>query len=218
MNAINHTATALLIHNKWPHVPILPVLISVQLVEVLWVALNFLGIEAVETEAQVHSLADIHLAHMPWSHSIGVTLVIAAAVWALCALLLKRPGWGAALALGVCSHIVLDLITHAPDIVIAPGFENAKYGTGLYAVPLWAFALEFIYGLVCWWVFKGSKALLACIVVFNLGALSFYAAWLVGPEQFFAGAPLIFVGVVAVHIVTSWAAIWFFARQEWGQG
>jgi hypothetical protein len=33
MNAINHAATALLIKKKWPGVPIIPFLLSVQLVE-----------------------------------------------------------------------------------------------------------------------------------------------------------------------------------------
>ena len=53
MNAINHAATALLINKKWPGVPIIPVLISVQLVEFLWVVFNLLGIETTTTGAQV---------------------------------------------------------------------------------------------------------------------------------------------------------------------
>ena len=53
MNAINHAATALLINKKWPGVPIIPVLLSVKLVEFLWVVFNLLGEETNTTEAQV---------------------------------------------------------------------------------------------------------------------------------------------------------------------
>lgn len=73
MNAINHAATALLINKKWPGVPIIPVLLSVQLVEILWVAFNLLGVEVTTTEPQVRALNDIHLAYMPYSHSIAAT-------------------------------------------------------------------------------------------------------------------------------------------------
>lgn len=215
MNAINHTATALLINKKWPGVPIIPALISVQLIEIFWVILNFVGIEFVTTEVEVASLADIHLAHMPWSHSMVMTSMVALAVWALFAWGFKKPLWGLALAAGVMSHIILDLFTHAPDIAFAPGIEGVKYGTGFYAVPLVAFLVEFIYGLVCWWAFKGSRALLIVIVLFNVTSLSFYWAAMPGPESLFAGAPLVFVGLVTFHIIAAWVAIWYFAKKDW---
>lgn len=215
MNAFNHTATALMINKKWPGVPIVPVLVSVQLIEVMWVALNFLGLEAVALEPQVHSLADIHLADMPWSHSIGITSAIALGVWAVFALGLKRPVWGLALGAGVMSHIVLDLFTHAPDIALAPGWEQVKYGTGFYAVPMVAFGVELAYGLMCWWTFGGGKGLLAVVLLGNLTSLSFYLPIMAGPEQFFAGAPLLFVGLVAVHILIAWGLIGWFAKAQW---
>jgi hypothetical protein len=45
MYAINHAATALVIKKRYPSVPLLPLLMGVQFVEVLWVVFNFLGIE-----------------------------------------------------------------------------------------------------------------------------------------------------------------------------
>lgn len=85
MNAINHAATALIINRKWPRVPIIPVLLSVQLVEFLWVAFNLLGVEVTTTEPQVRALNDIHLAHMPYLHSIAATVFLAFAVWVVVA-------------------------------------------------------------------------------------------------------------------------------------
>ena len=165
MNAINHAATALLINKKWPGVPIIPVLLSVQLVEFLWVAFNLLGIEMTTTEPQVTALNDIHLAYMPYSHSIAATAILAFTVWMFVAKLLNRPTWGLALAVAVSSHIILDLATHLHDIALAPGIESPKFGSGLYGVPLLALVVETIYGIWCWWIFRGSKTLLAVIVL-----------------------------------------------------
>lgn len=215
MNAINHAATALLVNRKWPGVPLLPVLLSVQLIEVLWVVFNLLGIEVTTTEPEVRALNDIHLAYMPYSHSIATSVVLACVVWLVVAKLLKKPVWGIALAVAVASHIVLDLATHVHDIALAPGLDAPKLGSNLYGVPLLALAVETVYGVWCWWVFRGSKALLAVIVLFNLGALSFYAPGIAGPEQLLAGHPKVFAAVIGMHIIAGWVAVGFFARAQW---
>ena len=215
MNAINHAATALLINKKWPGVPIILVLLSVQLVEFLWVVFNLLGLEVTTTEPEVRALNDIHLAYMPYSHSFAATVVLAFTVWVVVAILLKKPTWGLALAVAVSSHIVLDLATHVHDISIAPGIESPKFGSGLYSVPLLALVVETIYGFWCWWNFRGSKALLAVIVLLNLAALSFYTPAIPGPEQFLAGHPKMFASVIGVHIIIGLVAVGFFARSYW---
>ena len=215
MNAINHAATALLINKKWPGVPIIPVLISVQLVEFLWVVFNLLGIETTTTEPQVRALNDIHLDYMPYSHSIAATVLLALTVWVLVAKLLRKPAWGLALAMAVSSHLVLDLVTHVHDIALAPGIESPKFGSGLYAIPLLALGIETLYGVWCWWVFRGSKALLTVIVLFNLAALSFYSPLIPGPEHLLAGHPKIFAAVIGVHIILGLLAVGFFAHSHW---
>jgi hypothetical protein len=215
MNAINHAATALIINRKWPGVPIIPILLSVQLVEFLWVVFNLLGVEVTTTEPQVRALNDIHLAYMPYSHSIAATVFLAFTVWVVISQFLKKPAWGLALAVAVSSHIVLDLATHVHDIALAPGIEAPKFGSGLYGVPLLALVVETLYGVWCWWVFRGSKALLAAIVVFNLSALSFYSPLIPGPEYLLAGQPKIFAAIVEVHIIVGLVAVGFFARSHW---
>jgi hypothetical protein len=75
--AINHAATALLVKKKYPETPMVWLLISVQLMELLWVILNYLGVERTTTEATVKTVSDIHLAYMPYSHSILSGLVLA---------------------------------------------------------------------------------------------------------------------------------------------
>lgn len=216
MNAINHAATALAINRRWPGVPILPVLLSVQIVEIAWVVFNLLGIETTTLGPGLASMADVHLVDMPYSHSISTTAGLALLVWFCFAKLLRKPNWGVALAIGVFSHTVLDVLVHANDMAIAPGISAPKLGTGLYHdAPLMALALETLYGLWCWFYFRGSKALLATILVFNLGSVSFYSAAIAGPEQFMAGMPTVFVGFIGVHIIVGLAAIWTFARSTW---
>lgn len=217
MNAINHAATALIINRRWPNVPIVPVLISVQLVEILWVVLNFLGIESTTMNAQVLSMSDVHLSYMPYSHSIASTLIVAAAVWLLVGQVLKRPGWAIAIAVGICSHTVLDLLVHQHDIALAPGFDSPKFGTGLYDIPVVALVIETIYGVGCWYAFGGSKMLLGIILAFNVGAISFYSATVPGPEQLMAGHPMFFAGFIGFHIAAGLFAIWYFARDSWGK-
>ena len=75
MFAIDHAATALLIQRRYQDVPFVPILLSVQAMEVLWVVLNYLGIERTTTESVVRYVGDIHLEFMPWTvHSPGSTL------------------------------------------------------------------------------------------------------------------------------------------------
>ncbi len=86
MFAINHAATALLLERRFPTVPLVPLLVSVQAMEIAWVALNYLGIERAATEPMVRYVGDIHLAYIPFSHSLLTALAAALLVWAVGAL------------------------------------------------------------------------------------------------------------------------------------
>lgn len=213
MNAINHAATALLIKKRWPGLPIIPALISVQLIELLWVVLNFAGIEITTTEPAVHALNDIHLSYMPYSHSIGSVLLIAALCWLVLAKVVHRPSWAIPIAVGVCSHIVLDVLVHAPDIALIPGLTHLKIGSGLYNVPPFALVVETLYGVFCWKIFGGSRALLGAIVGLNLAAISFYVPQIPGPQQLLAGHPKIFAAVILVHILLGLTVVGLLARR-----
>jgi len=210
--AINHAATALLIKRRFPEEPITPLLLSVQLMELLWVALNLLGVEQTTTEPSVRSVSDIHLAFMPYSHSVVMSLAFAAVAWFLLSALLHRSRLGLAVALGVTSHLVLDLLTHARDIPIAPGVEHIKFGLGLYsAFPLAAFIVELLYGIFCWRVYKGGKMLLAVIVLFNAANLSILSPAVPGPESLLANRPTAIVLFIFAQIVVTLFLVGFYS-------
>jgi hypothetical protein len=203
MFAINHAATGLIIKKIYPDVPMTLILVSVQLIEILWVVLNFLGVEKTTTEDRVQSVSDVHLEYMPFSHSVVSTAVLAAGAWMLLALGFKAVDIGIAVALGICSHLVLDLISHARDIVIAPFLNSRKYGLGLYEKPAVAFVFETIYGIFCWWVYGGSTALFWIIVVFNVANASFFIKTMPGPERFMAHRPFWIANIIALQIIVT---------------
>ena len=203
MFAADHSATALLIKRRFPSVWMTPLLLSVQAMELAWVALNYLGVEQTTTDATVRSVADIHLAYIPYSHSVATVPAAALVAWWTLERGLGRRALGRAVAVGIVSHLVLDIATHAPDIALWPGSPFGRLGLGLYSgAPSAAFVVELMYGVLCWWIYRGSRALLAVIIVGNLADISFFFAGIPGPEQFLAGHPMLIVTLILGQIVT----------------
>jgi len=215
MFAVDHAATALLIKRRYPSVSMVPLLVSVQAMELAWVGLNYLGVERTTTEPAVRSVADIHLSYMPFSHSVGTAVAAALCAWLIVEKGLGRAALGRAIGIGIVSHLVLDLVTHAPDIAVWPGSPLPALGLGLYnRAPMWGFALEMVYGVFCWWMYRRSGSLLAVIVLGNLANVSLFSAAIPGPEQFLAGHPLAVVTLVLAQIVTTLALIGWLANSS----
>jgi hypothetical protein len=214
MFAVDHAATALLIKRRFPSVSLTPLLVSVQTMELAWVGLNYLGIERTTTEAAVRSVADIHLAYMPFSHSVATAVGGALMAWLVVEKGLGRPAIARAIGIGIFSHLVLDVLTHAHDIVLWPGSTLPALGLGLYdRAPMWGFALEMVYGVICWLVYRGSRSLLAMIVLGNFANITLFSAAIAGPEQYLAGHPLMVVTVILVQIVVTLSLIDWLATQ-----
>jgi membrane-bound metal-dependent hydrolase YbcI (DUF457 family) len=212
MFAINHAAAALPLKRFFPGVPLIPLLISVQLLEVLWVGLNYLGVERTATEPVVTSVVDVHLAHMPFSHSIASALVIAAGLGLVLWRRSKLMGW--AVAIGILSHLVLDLITHSPDIALAPFVNGPEFGLGAWTIPAVGLATETVWGVLCWAIFGGTWWLLGAILAFNAANVSFLFPQISGPEGMLAGRPTLAVTLVLVQILLTWLVIWLLARER----
>ena len=100
--------------------------------ELLWVLFDYVGLAKTTTEPSVRSVSDIHLAFMPYSYSIASAVALAVIVWLIFAKGFRHTAVGLALGVGVPSHLGLDLVTHAPDVSIAPGMNQSKFGLGLY--------------------------------------------------------------------------------------
>jgi len=215
MFAVDHAATALLIKRRFPSVSLTPMLLSVQAMELAWVGFNYLGIERTTTAETVRSVADIHLAYMPYSHSVATAVGAALLVWFIIEKGFGRAFLGRAVGIGIVSHLILDLATHGHDIVLWPGLAAPKLGLGVYAAaPMVAFFVELIYGTFCWYVYRGGVGLLALISLGNLANLSFFSAAIPGPEEYLAGRPILLVTVIFVQIVVSLVLVGVLARRD----
>jgi hypothetical protein len=69
-----HAAIALLLKRRYPELAIAPLLLSVQFMELVWVLLNFLGIERTTTDAVVRDVGDIPLAPVADTPKYGTYL------------------------------------------------------------------------------------------------------------------------------------------------
>ena len=215
MFAVDHAATALLIKRRFPSVSLTPMLLSVQAMELAWVGFNYVGIERTTTAENVRSVADIHLAYMPYSHSVGTAVGAALLTWLIIEKGLGRAFLGRAVGLGIVSHLILDLLTHGHDIVLWPGLVAPKLGLGLYAgAPMVAFVVELIYGTLCWYVYRGGPGLLAFITIGNLANLSILSPDIPGPEQYLAGHPFLLVTFILLQIVVSLVLVGILARRH----
>ena len=163
MYAIDHAATALLIKKRSPKSPLFVLLISVQLAELFWVLFNFMGIEYFSV-----SNGRLHLDFLPYSHSIFSGVVLAGLFYIIVYGIYKRHDIALASSVGVISHIVIDLVFHEHDIRLSPFSEQPAWGFGIINAPVADFVIELSYGIFCWWYFKGSRALLIVIILFNV--------------------------------------------------
>ncbi len=203
--AIAHASTALLIKRRFPRVGLWPLLIAVQFVELLWVLFSYLGIE----HAQVTPNA-VHLDFIPYSHSIGTGLLLAGLAIAF-GRAGRRTAVGTAVALGVLSHVVLDIIQHEPNIALLPMAWGPRIGFNLQAIPLLDFVVELLFCIACWKVFGGTRGLLIGIVLFNLINLPL----MFPPNGTFANLaarPAELPTVILLDIVATWLVIWVLAR------
>jgi len=162
MYAINHASTALLLKKKSPFLPIVPLLISTQVMELFWVLFNFLGIEHFSI-----SEGKLHLDFLPYSHSVFSAVLLSLFSYSFIRWAVKNKPLALPFAIGVVSHLVLDILFHEKDIHLWPFTEHPVWGLGIIRYPIINFILESFYGIFCWWYYKGNKALLITIVVFN---------------------------------------------------
>ncbi len=208
MYAINHAATALLIKKKQPTAPLIPLLISVQLVEIFWVIFNYLG-----WEKFCVSNGKLHLNFLPYSHSIFSGIMAAFISFAVINWGYKNRKLAIAFSIGVLSHIVIDILFHEKDIHLSPFSVTPVWGFGIIDYPILNFVIEFMYGIFCWWHFKGSKALLVVIVAFNIIDLPIMLAHgnMLKP---FAQYPFILPSVILFQILITWYFVWRYSSKK----
>jgi len=210
MYAINHAATALILKKKEPVAPIWPLLISVQLVEVLWVLFSYIGIEHFTiTEGR------LHLNYLPYSHSVFSGVFIALLSYIIIRWAFKNKRLALVFAIGILSHVVIDMIFHEKDIRLSPFSNTPAWGLGIINYPILNFILEFTYGIFCWWYFKGNSALLITIIIFNVLDLPVMLAK--GKAlNVFINYPFMLPTFILIQILLTWYFVAKFSKRRGG--
>jgi hypothetical protein len=194
---------------KFPAAAMIWLLISVQLIELLWVLFNYLGLEYFTVD---HSV--VHLGFLAWSHSIFSTVVLAILAWLVIGIGFKKRSLGIAVGLGILSHIVLDLVLHEQDIQLTPFSTGPAFGLNIQSIPLLAIIVETGYGIFCWWYFKGSKTLLAAIVILNLVNIPFIFNLMPGVNDLLGRVHYLLPTIILIQILYTWFFVWQFSKKR----
>ncbi len=135
-----HFAVAAAAKSRAPKVPLWALVLSSQLLDVVFVPLLLLGTETIEPIGAGGYGQNI--IHAPFTHSL-----VGAVALSLAAGLLSWRVWGRRTGLlmgGVAfSHWVLDFVVHRADMVLVPGASGTPvFGLGLWSTPAASVMLE----------------------------------------------------------------------------
>jgi hypothetical protein len=169
--------------------------------------LTYLGIEHQSVDPNSY----LHLDYLPYSHSLLTGSGSAMVAYAVLRWGFDRPHLALAVALAMASHIVYDLIQHEPDIQLAPGLDQPRFGLDLAGLPAIDFLIELALSIGCWWYLRGGWGLLIGVVVLNLTNL---------PMMFGDGSAgsllanrAILPTIILLQTLVCIAALWLLARR-----
>ena len=128
---IGHFAVGFAAKRAAPKVSLGTLILSVQLLDLLWPIFLVLGIEHVRIDPGNTAFTPLDFYDYPISHSL-LTAVGWGALLGIAYFAIRRSSRGAwILTAGVVSHWVLDVLSHRPDMPLAPGIA-AYVGLGLW--------------------------------------------------------------------------------------
>jgi hypothetical protein len=68
-----------------------------------------------------------------------------------------------------------------------------------------------MYGVLCWWIYRGSQTLLWVIVMGNHANISFFFERIPGPDQLLAGRAMLIVTLICGQFVTMLVLVGLFS-------
>lgn len=116
------------------------------------------------------------------------------------------------MALGIFSHIVLDIIQHEPNIALLPMAWGPRLGLNLQGYPVLDFIVELVFCIACWRIFRGSRGLLIGIVIFNLLNIPLMFP-LPGSLTPIVEHPAILPTTILIQVVATWLLVWWLGRR-----
>lgn len=127
---IGHFAVAFAAKRAVPKLSLPVLFAAVQFLDILWPLLILIGVEHSRIVPGITAASPLDLFDIPYSHSLLTSLI-----WSVlfAAPFLRSHGKRAAAIVAGCvfSHFVLDVVTHRPDMPLAPGLPQ-RFGLGLW--------------------------------------------------------------------------------------
>lgn len=214
---IGHYGPALAIKAVRPGIPLWILFIAVQLVDVAWALLIFLGIEKLRIVPGITASSPLDLYYMPYTHSLAAALLWAAGAAMLCKRLRGVCAWSAAALIGlaVFSHWVLDWLVHRPDLPLYG--DSMKVGLGIWNYPIIALLFEtaLLFGAMAMYL-KRTKAINA---IGRLGPVIFLLLMFALQCYVFFGPPpdsteAVVTGALVSFILFAAVAQWLDRQRE----
>src|SRR5512132_3861858 len=115
---VGHYGPSFAIKSVQPYIPLWALFIAVQLLDVGWSVLVFLGVEKVRISPGITASNPLDLYYMPYTHSL-VAAILWSCAGALAYRFVARPASRRAsivVGFAVFSHWILDLVVHRPDL------------------------------------------------------------------------------------------------------
>jgi membrane-bound metal-dependent hydrolase YbcI (DUF457 family) len=181
---LGHYAAALGAKKLAPYSSLGTLVLAGQLSDLMWPTLLLQGTERVRIVSGNPPLLRLDFVSYPWSHSLLMVGVWAGLVGALYAFFRRYPRGTLVVAALVLSHWLLDVISHGPDMPLAP-WGGPTVGLGLWYSQTTTIAVEAVlFGLGTWIYAQqtepvdkvGEYAFVAFVIVLVIA----YAATLLG--------------------------------------
>ena len=182
---LGHFAAGLAAKKFTPYTSLGTLLLSAQLLDLIWPTLLLVGTERVLIAPGDTAVTPLNFVSYPWSHSL-VMAAAWAALFAALYMLIRRYPRGAIAACGlVLSHWVLDLITHRPDLPLLP-IGGPVVGLGLWHSLPATVAVEGVMFALGLYLYKANTEPVDAVgsyafVAFAISLVGIYAASVLGP-------------------------------------
>lgn len=182
---LGHFAAGLAAKKFTPYTSLGTLLLSAQLLDLIWPTLLLMGTERVLIAPGDTAVTPLRFVSYPWSHSV-VMAAVWAALFAGLYMLIRRYPRGAVAACGlVLSHWGLDLIAHRPDLPLLP-LGGPVVGLGLWhSLPATVVVEGLLFALGLYLYKTNTEPVDAvgryAFVAFAVSLIGIYAASLLGP-------------------------------------
>lgn len=187
-----HFAAGLAAKKYTPYSSLGTLLLSAQLLDLIWPTLLMAGVEQVRIAPGITPVTPLDFVSYPWSHSLAMSVLWGLLLAVMYAFFRRYPRGAIVLALLVVSHWVLDLLTHRPDLPLWP-WGGPKLGLGLWYAPAGTYAAEGLAFAIGLWLYARSTEAIDrtgryAFAAFALVLALVYVATVAGPPPPDVGA------------------------------